>query len=93
MNWFTVHLQGPLTFFPVTSQGRIDGIFLLDGFKIAILVYSQSMIDSTDYGCTVHTASSDTIFVQIYMDALPGVPGMSKNQILFFKNESIEFLR
>ena len=40
-----------------------------------------------------HTASSDTIFVQIYMDALPGVPGMSKNQILFFKNESVEFLR
>ena len=25
-----------------------------------------------------HTAGSDTIFIQIYMDAPPGVPGMSK---------------
>ena len=40
-----------------------------------------------------HTAGLDTIFVQIYMDALPGVPGVSKNQILFFKNESVEVLR
>ena len=30
---------------------------------------------------------------QIFMDALPGVSGLSKNQILFFKNESVEFLR
>ena len=42
---------------------------------------------------TEHTAGLDTIFVQIYMDALPGVPGVSKNQILFFKNESVEVLR
>ena len=27
-----------------------------------------------------HTAGSDTIFVQIYMDTPPGVPGVSKNQ-------------
>ena len=40
-----------------------------------------------------HTAGSDNIFVQIYMDALPGVLGVSQNQILFFKNESVEFLR
>ena len=26
----------------------------------------------------LHTAGSDTIFVQIYMDTLPGFPGMSK---------------
>ena len=26
----------------------------------------------------LHTAGSDTIFVQIYMDAPPGVPGVSK---------------
>ena len=32
-----------------------------------------------------HTAGSDTIFVQIYMDALPGVPGVSKNQIFFLQ--------
>ena len=40
-----------------------------------------------------HTASSDTIFVQIYMDALPGVPGVSKNQNFFFTNKTVEFLR
>jgi hypothetical protein len=33
----------------------------------------------------LHTAGLDTIFVQIYMDALPGVPGVSKNQIFFYK--------
>ena len=27
---------------------------------------------------TLHTAGSDTIFIQIYMDTLPGVPGVSK---------------
>ena len=32
-----------------------------------------------------HTAGLDTIFVQIYMDALPGVPEVSKNQIFFYK--------
>ena len=42
---------------------------------------------------TFHTAGLDNIFVQIYMDALPGVPEVSYNQILFFKNESVEFLR
>ena len=40
-----------------------------------------------------HTAGLDTIFVQIYMDAPPGVPGVSKNQIHFFKNKTVEFLR
>ena len=52
----------------------------------------------THYSCfenmgRFHTAGLDTIFVQIYMDALPGVQGVSKNQILFFKNESVEVLR
>ena len=37
-----------------------------------------------------HTAGLDTIFVQIYMDALPGV---SKNQNFFFTNKTVEFLR
>ena len=27
----------------------------------------------------LHTAGSDTIFVQIYMDPPPGVPGVSKD--------------
>ena len=40
-----------------------------------------------------HTAGLDTIFVQIYMDAPPGVPGVSKNQIYFFTNKTVEFLR
>ena len=30
-------------------------------------------------GVIAHTAGLDTIFVQIYMDAPPGVPGVSKN--------------
>ena len=37
-----------------------------------------------------HTAGLDTIFVQIYMDALPGV---SKSQIFFFTNKTVDFLR
>ena len=36
------------------------------------------------YLCILHTAGLDTIFIQIYMDALSGVPGVSKNQIFFF---------
>jgi hypothetical protein len=32
----------------------------------------------------LHTAGSDTIFIQIYMDALPVVPGVSKNY--FYSN-------
>ena len=40
----------------------------------------------------LHTAGSDTIFVQIYMDTPPGVPGVSKNQI-FFTNKAVDFLR
>ena len=39
------------------------------------------------------TASSDTIFIQIYMDAPPGVPGVSKNHIYFFTNETVFLLR
>ena len=39
-----------------------------------------------------HTSGLDTIFIQIYMDALPGVPGVSKNQI-FFSNKTVEFLQ
>ena len=41
---------------------------------------------------TKHTAGSDTIFVQIYMDPPPGVPGVSKNQKFFFTNKTVEFL-
>jgi hypothetical protein len=39
----------------------------------------------------VHTAGSDTIFVQIYMDALPGVPRVSKNQIFFLQIKLLSF--
>ena len=40
-----------------------------------------------------HTAGSDTIFVQIYMDPPPGIPGVSKDQIFFFTNETVFVLR
>ena len=40
-----------------------------------------------------HTAGSDTIFGQIYMDSPPGVPGVSKNQNFVFTNKTVEFLR
>ena len=33
----------------------------------------------------MHTAGSNTIFVQIYMDPPPGVPGVWKNQIFFHR--------
>ena len=38
-----------------------------------------------------HTAGLDTIFVQIYMDALPGVPGVSKNQNFFLQIKVLSF--
>ena len=40
-----------------------------------------------------HTAGSDTIFIQIYMDAPPGVPGVSKNSQKYATNETVELLR
>ena len=39
----------------------------------------------------LHTAGSDTIFVQIYMDPPPGVPGVSKNQIFFSQMKLFSF--
>ena len=50
---------------------------------------------SRDKGTTgqAHTAGLDTIFVQIYMDPPPGLPGVSKNQNFFFTNKTVEFLR
>ena len=41
--------------------------------------------------CLFHTAGSDTIFVQIYMDARPGVPGVSKNQNFFLQIKLLSF--
>ena len=41
----------------------------------------------------IHTARCDTILIQIYMDAPPGVPGVSKNHIYFFTNETVFLLR
>ena len=38
----------------------------------------------------IHTASLDTIFIQIFMDAPPGVPGVSKNQIFFLQIFALE---
>ena len=50
------------------------------------------MPDTMEPEAIFHTAGLDTIFIQIYMDVLPGVPGVSKNQI-FFPNKTVEFLR
>ena len=41
----------------------------------------------------IHTARCNTIYVQIYMDAPPGVAGVSKNHINFFTNETVFLLR
>ena len=43
------------------------GARLLEKFTISI----------NNAGSLEHTAGSDTVFVQIYMDVLPGVPGVS----------------
>ena len=40
-----------------------------------------------------HTAGSDTIFIQIYMDAPPGVPGVSKNSQKYATNKTVKLLR
>ena len=39
-----------------------------------------------------HTAGSNTIFIQIYMDAPPGVPGVSKNSQKYATNKTVELL-
>ena len=46
---------------------------------------------SIQKGESSHTAGSDTIFVQIYMNALPGVPGVLKNQIFFSQIKLLSF--
>ena len=50
---------------------------------------STKEIADEEFLKTFHTACLDTIFIQIYMDAPPGV---SKNQI-FFRNKTVELLR
>ena len=37
------------------------------------------------HGPRGHTVGSDTIIIQIYMGALPGVPGVSKNHNFFLQ--------
>ena len=39
----------------------------------------------------MHTAGSDTIFVPIYLDPSPGVPGVSKNRIIFSQIKLLSF--
>jgi hypothetical protein len=61
-----------------------------------MLIFAQNRnnaIDNMTFDPLLHTAGLDTIFVQIYMDALPGVPGVLKNQNFFFTNKTVEFLR
>ena len=64
-----------------TAQGRI--------FQLPPHGKSSEFLERSVHSAT---AGLDTIFVQINMDALPGVPGVSKNQI-FFTNKTVEFLR
>jgi hypothetical protein len=54
---------------------------------------TQRQFDQIVHELLPHTASLETIFVQIYMDALPGVPGVSNNQNFSFTNKTVEFLR
>ena len=42
-------------------------------------------------GYRFHTARCNTIFVQIYMDAPPGVPWVSKNHIFFSQMKLFSF--
>ena len=47
---------------------------------------NKKMLDKNLSNCIMHhTAGSDTIFIQIYMDAPPGVPGVSKNSQKYAK--------
>jgi hypothetical protein len=55
---------------------------------VCIMHYCQSEILPWK---PLHTAGLDTIFVQIYMDALPGVPGVSKNHNFFLKIKLLSF--
>ena len=64
-----------------TSETKIDsghvtvvvgGKLFKIGFQVVVLCIRWQ----------IRTASLDTIFIQIYMDTLSGVPGVSKNQFL-----------
>ena len=43
------------------------------------------------FNLNCHTAGSEPIFVQIYMDPPPGVQGVSKNQIFFSQIKLLSF--
>ena len=47
-------------------------------------MFQNVVYRATVYRTGGHTAGLETIFVQIYMDALPVVPVVSKNQNFFF---------
>ena len=53
---------------------------------------TQRQFDQIVHELLPHTASLETIFVQIYMDPLPEVQWVSKNQIFFFTSEIVAFL-
>ena len=63
---------------------------ILEAKQVLVFLISNFFINKMSQG---HTAGSDTIFVQIYMDAPPGVPGVSKYQIYLFTKKNVEFLR
>ena len=43
-------------------------------------------------GLLAHTAGSDTIFIQITIDAPPGLPWVLKNPQKYLINNSVQFL-
>ena len=65
-------------------------LFFMTSYKTK---QKELFVKITETIINIHTAGSDTIFVQIYMDTLPGVQGVSKNQIFFFTNETVFLLR
>ena len=74
--------------------------WLMHSSSNLFMEFVQLTIDGTDlvwswkttWWYNLHTAGSDTFFIQIYMDAPPGVPGVSKNSQKYAANKSVEFL-
>ena len=71
-------------------QGTKNGAIFLS--EIVCLLFLQcTKVELSSF--LSHTAGSDIIFVQIYMDPPPGVPGVSKNKNFFSTNKTVEFFR
>ena len=56
----------------------------MENNEAIIIAYKWVFVRCEKYKSREHTAGSDTIFIQIYMDPPPGVPGVSKNKTVEF---------